>query len=140
MIRLKIALISGLLIVFAGCAMTGFVNTVDLSLNPESEVSAQLFEKWNSIAAKWDLQEDERESIPGKKVGYFGRPYHYYCLEMDEAEGKIIAARFVHEGRLASSVNDYIGPEKEFLEYIQKNLGPDIPTVEHIFAHEEEAN
>ncbi|MBI9077428.1 MAG: hypothetical protein JEZ02_18620 [Desulfatibacillum sp.] len=138
MFNSKTALVLGLLVAFAGCAMTGFINTVDLSLNPECGASARLFEEWDLIAGRWGLHKDEMESIPGKKVGYFGRPYHYYFLEVQETDGKVTTAKFVHEGRLASSSEDYIGPEKEFLEYVKNSLGPDILTVEHFFTHEQE--
>ena len=66
-----------LVLVITGCA-TSFRNSVQVTLPARSEVPVEVFSAVTNIAARNALSLDSRESIPGKKMAFLGRPYHYY--------------------------------------------------------------
>lgn len=114
-----------------GCA-TSFINTVDVSLNQNNNAEAKLTRIVEEIAYKHNLTKDDSKSTSSKKIGYFGKPYHYYIFEMQETDNKILVS-FYHEARLSSRSTRRSDPEKEFLKAVQNTFGSDIIEVNYHF-------
>lgn len=121
-----------LILLMTGCAVTSFINTVDVSLNPNNNAKSKLIAIVEEIADKHSLTKDNSESIPGEKICYFGTPYHYYIFELQEIDN-IISITLIHEARLSSNSTRGSEPEKEFLEVIRNTFNSDIIDISYHF-------
>lgn len=115
-----------------GCAITSFINKVDVSLNQNNNAKLKLMTIVEKIANKYNLTKDDSESIHGEKICYFGEPYHYYTFDLHELDNKI-SVKFIHEARLSSNSTSGSEPEKEFLEVIRNTFSSDIIDISYHF-------
>jgi hypothetical protein len=132
MIKNHLTIILLLVLLGIGCA-TSFQNWVNVSLNARDNVRSELYSIVETIAKKYDLDKDISNSTPGKKISYFGRPYHYYIFELEESKDGTITVRFIHEARMSTHSNKRSEPENEFLEAIKRTYNSDILEIEHHF-------
>lgn len=124
-----IALIS---ILLTGCAIS-YENTVHVSLSQNDEVKAKLLSIMQSIAEKHELVLDESTTLNDNKLGYFGKPYDYYTLEIVEATGGPLVVNFSHEARMSSKTYKHNELEKDFLKQVQAELGSEIIELNYNF-------
>jgi len=121
-----------LILLMIGCAITSFINTVDVSLNQNNNAKLKLIAIVEKIANKHNLTKDDSESILGEKICYFGKSYHYYIFDLCELDNKI-SVKFIHEARLSSNSTSGSEPEKEFLEVIRNTFSSDIIDISYHF-------
>ncbi len=119
-------------VIFCGCA-TSFQNHVNVSLNQSANASTEIFSIVESIAATHGLKKDSSNSIAGKKISFFGKPYHYYIFEVEDTKDEKITLKFTHEARMSSRSKGRDEPEKEFLEIIKKTFSSDIEKLDYNF-------
>jgi hypothetical protein len=118
-----------LFVTLTGCA-TGFQRSVTVTLKAASDARKIVFEAADVTAQKNRLELDERGSSEDKR-GYFGTPYHYYRVEVQETTG-IVTAEYVHEARRANTKRPNTGPEDDFLEELKKKEGIQIIEVKKV--------
>ena len=120
-------------LVITGCANTSFRNSVQVTLPARSEAQVEVFSAVTRIADRNALTLDSRASIPGTKIAFWGRPYHYYFCTVEAArEGQLLVG-FVHEARMSSRTYRRSEPEKSFLEFIKTNYPTAITTLDYHF-------
>jgi hypothetical protein len=121
-----------LVLVITGCA-TSFRNSVQVTLPARSEVQVEVFGAVTNIAARNALTLDSDASIPGKKMAFFGPPYHYYFCSVEAAgEGQFLV-EFIHQAGLSSRTHRRSEPEKSFLEFIKTNYPAAITALDYHF-------
>ena len=121
-----------LVLVIAGCA-TSFRNSVQAALPARSEVQGEVFGAVTNIADRNALTLDSHESIPGKKMAFFGRPYHYYYCTVEAAADGQFLVEFIHDARMSSRTQRRSEPEKSFLEFIKTNYPNAITALDYHF-------
>lgn len=131
--RLRALLIFGLGL--GGCTFTSFQNRVRFELDPSRTDKAELFSVVNDIAKQNGLTPDKAENAPGTRVGFFGKPYHYYLFEVTTSTEGPVIAQFTHEARMSSTKVFRSEPEKALLEAVKTKMKEALLKVEHDFKH-----
>lgn len=111
-----------------GC-FTGFRNSVLINIQSDRADKAILFGEVHSIAERHNLKPDPAGTISGQKAGFFGVPYHYYFLKIDELDEDVTTVTFVHEGRMSHPKHAHTAPEVEFVDFIKNRFGSAIITM-----------
>ena len=119
-------------LVVTGCA-TSFRSSVQVALPARSEVPVEVFSAVTNIADRNALTLDSRESIPGKRMAFYGRPYHYYFCTVEAAPDGQFLVEFVHEARMSSRTYRRSEPEKSFLEFVITNYPTAITALNYNF-------
>lgn len=113
-----------ILLSISGC-MTSFQNVLTAELQFESSndsvlIDSTLFAIVNNIAKKNSLSFDSSKSILGKKVGFWGRPYHYFELIIsDSSSDKTKYLQFTHTAMLSSSKHSYEDSEYMLMDSLE---------------------
>ncbi len=115
----KVNLIIPILLLTIISCVALYKSYLTISINHNKTRLNEVINIIESTAKKHKLSKDIKQSIEGKELSYFGRPYHYYTFKI-LVQGEKIQVDFLHDARLVQSKNSGIEIKKSFIAEIKK--------------------
>ena len=114
--------------IFSGC-VTNFVNKINVQLDAQHDPKERIIASVDKIAEKHALHKDGNGTTENK-ICYFGRPYHYYVIELTEKSNNTFQITITHEARMSGNPNKNNTVELDLLEEIKSDFKKSIVNIE----------